>query len=340
MVSTIDDIEKLRLNCALGCVFGAFIGDALGSALEFKTRITNDMLQSALLMNGGVFGNGSGQVTDDSEMAMSMLTALSESVPRFDPDLIGRHYKYWIISRPFDIGQTTASALRPLRNVESNFWSCASDAAREYNSSSQSNGSFMRSSPLAVFCRKLSFAELKEVVINDVCMTHSNKTVQEAECLYIRFISFLIQNPKNKDGAIEDLFNCLNDVTDPNTKKWVEDAFSNKRMEAINRMGWVKIAFDHAFGQIRKEEINFDQAMSDILSLGGDTDTNAAIVGAMIGAYVGYKDLNENWKRKVEEFDSMRMPGIPREGSFLNQTLVKQKVEHVFANAPDRLIRL
>ncbi|OMJ95016.1 hypothetical protein SteCoe_1714 [Stentor coeruleus] len=334
-----DDIEYQRLNCALGCVIGAFIGDALGSALEFQTCVTQNMLISALLMDGGIFGNGPGQVTDDSELAMCILTALSETAPKFNPDLIGKYYKDWIISKPFDIGRTTALALRPLMNVTDNFWSCASESARIHNKDSQSNGSFMRSSPLAVFCRKLTFAELKEVVIDDVCMTHSNKIVQDTECLYIRFISYLIQNPKDKDNAIIDLFNCLNEVDNENTRKWIQDAFSSQPMNTNDQMGWVKIAFDYAFKQIRKHEINFTQAISEILSLGGDTDTNAAIVGAMIGAYVGYDNLNDDWKKKVEGFDSMSMRGIQREGEFLNQTLVKKKVQNIFANSPDYLIR-
>ena len=100
-------------------------------------------------------------------------------------------------------------------------------------------------------------------------------------------------------------------------------------------MGYVKIAFDHAFRQIKKPQINFDEAMRDILSIGGDTDTNACIVGAMIGAYVWYHDLRSDWKDKVETFNSTDR-GIPRP-SFLNQRKVKEQVTNIFCNAPSSL---
>jgi ADP-ribosylglycohydrolase len=36
-----------------------------------------------------------------------------------------------------------------------------------------------------------------------------------------------------------------------------------------------------------------------VLSKGGDTDTNAAIVGGMIGAIVGFKNLPHEYLKKL-----------------------------------------
>ncbi len=36
---------------------------------------------------------------------------------------------------------------------------------------------------------------------------------------------------------------------------------------------------------------------------GGDTDTNAAIVGGMIGALVGFKDIPKDMKDTMIQFD-------------------------------------
>lgn len=43
--------------------------------------------------------------------------------------------------------------------------------------------------------------------------------------------------------------------------------------------------------------------MRQIIKEGGDTDTNAAIAGGMIGALVGYKNIPEDLKQKVLNFD-------------------------------------
>ena len=92
-INSIENIlEQERLDKALGCVIGAFIGDTLGSAIEFKSVITQNMLRQALEMNGGVFGNGPGQVTDDSELAMCLLHGLADTAPLFSLESIASYY--------------------------------------------------------------------------------------------------------------------------------------------------------------------------------------------------------------------------------------------------------
>ena len=69
---------------------------------------------------GGPFELYSGQVTDDSELAMCLLHALiCEEIPedveleklgtgqKFYVDNIAKYYRSWMISDPFDIGQST-----------------------------------------------------------------------------------------------------------------------------------------------------------------------------------------------------------------------------------------
>lgn len=46
-------------------------------------------------------------------------------------------------------------------------------------------------------------------------------------------------------------------------------------------------------------EKNYEICISDTLRLAGDTDTNAAIVGGMIGAVIGRDKLPADYVRKV-----------------------------------------
>ena len=43
--------------------------------------------------------------------------------------------------------------------------------------------------------------------------------------------------------------------------------------------------------------------MREIIGQGGDTDTNAAIVGGLIGALVGLKNIPKKYSEKILEFD-------------------------------------
>ena len=74
-------------------------------------------------------------------------------------------------------------------------------------------------------------------------------------------------------------------------------------------MGWLKIAFNYSFYYLKnsddykiKENI-YSELMEKILIEGGDTDTNAAIVGGLIGALVGYSGLPPAYIDKVMSFE-------------------------------------
>jgi hypothetical protein len=43
--------------------------------------------------------------------------------------------------------------------------------------------------------------------------------------------------------------------------------------------------------------------LREVISLGGDTDTNACIVGGLLGAIVGESNIPEEMKKKVKKFD-------------------------------------
>lgn len=58
------------------------------------------------------------------------------------------------------------------------------------------------------------------------------------------------------------------------------------------------IAFTYAFYFLNKA-ISYEEAIRETLYLNGDTDTNAAIVGGLLGAYHGYKAIPEDWRNKV-----------------------------------------
>ena len=73
---------------------------------------------------GGPFSLASGQITDDSELAMMLMHGLiDKSIPPYTVqegknrenylvlDNIAYYYKQWMVSPPFDIGYTTRNAL-------------------------------------------------------------------------------------------------------------------------------------------------------------------------------------------------------------------------------------
>lgn len=52
-----------------------------------------------------------------------------------------------------------------------------------------------------------------------------------------------------------------------------------------------------------KNEFSYQDALRDILMRGGDTDTNAAIIGGLLGASEGINGINLEMVMKVLNFD-------------------------------------
>ena len=71
-------------------------------------------------------------------------------------------------------------------------------------------------------------------------------------------------------------------------------------------MGYIRIAFILSFYFLQgydKSEGYYFRCIQETIKQGGDTDTNACIVGAMIGALVGLKELPQHMLTKVVRFD-------------------------------------
>lgn len=50
-------------------------------------------------------------------------------------------------------------------------------------------------------------------------------------------------------------------------------------------------------------ELNYKDCIREIISLSGDTDTNACIAGAVVGALLGFKKIDHAMVKKVLECD-------------------------------------
>jgi ADP-ribosylglycohydrolase len=285
------------LDKALGSVVGAFIGDSIGSYLEFKTHVTEEEVEHALTMpGGGPFDLIPGQVTDDSELALALARALATG--EFDVDSIAEQYREWLHSGPFDRGYTIANALLGATNSKD----CYKNAQRTIRS--ESNGGLMRITPLAVFCSLMTDDKLVEKIVkSEQSLTHSNKTVQDAAVAYVLAIKCLIRG-----GTHIDAF----DITNENEDLQEYVAAIDDRVPGNERMGHAKIAWSYAFYHL-KNKSSYLEAMKDVLLQAGDTDTNCAIVGGLVGAALGLEKLQEEIPEQIDIFMKCRpdRPYIP-----------------------------
>jgi ADP-ribosylglycohydrolase len=85
----------------------------------------------------------------------------------------------------------------------------------------------------------------------------------------------------------------------------------------ICKQGWVMTAFGNAFHRLWREQ-DFAEALVETVMAGGDTDTNAAICGALLGAAYGRDAIPLAWRSRVLACRAVREEGVvhPRPAAF------------------------
>ncbi|MCE6949945.1 ADP-ribosylglycohydrolase family protein [Cereibacter sphaeroides] len=290
--------EAARLARAQGCLLGQLAGDALGSAVEFRTAA--DIARSHPegvrdLRDGGTWNLIAGQPTDDSEMALALARSLVAE-GGFRPEAVAQAYIDWRRSGPFDIGTTTATGIAAL---------AAGHAAR---SESQSNGALMRVAPLGLFCAG-DPARAARLGAEDARLTHPHPVCQAASAAFATAIAAGIAGA-DAEGMVRAAFDGAGEGEGGAVvRERLEAARHAPPADFHRQMGWVLTAVQNAFHRLLAGTL-LEEALIATVAAGGDTDTNAAICGALLGAAQGREAVPLRWRNALLTCRPVRAPGV------------------------------
>ena len=300
-------------DAALGAVLGALVGDAAGAVLEFFGRpiTAGDVAHALTMPGGGTWSVAPGQITDDGELTMSLLHALVEA-PESPRSAAAARYAAWVASAPFDIGNTTARSLGCLREAvfaararDAGLDVAMTEAARERCMTSKANGSLMRATPLGVWGAGRDDARLIGAAQDDARLSHPNRACVDAGVAYVLAIASLVRVPGDAARAVETATSWARAHADDEVQGWLEEALAGTSVAYTPQDGFVRIAFTHAFRHLHLGTSYVD-ALRETLAGGGDTDTNACIVGGLVGARWGADAIPEAMKAAVLGCDTRR----------------------------------
>lgn len=297
---TVRDPELL--DRALGALLGQAAGDSLGALVEgdylCHWRLPENPPTD--LADGGYFGLLAGQPTDDTEMALALARSILES-PGYDQEAAACAYADWLDSHPFDLGYTTRTALQPALKARKNGGRVAAAActAAAIDSGSQANGSLMRISPLAVWGYRLPDQELARQARLDAVLTHANPICGDAGAVYCLALAKALQGRKDREGIWrETLAWGRENGIEQTVLSALEAAGSAPPADFLDRGGWVLLALQNAFYRFLHAG-SPEAGIVETVRSGGDTDTNAAIAGALLGAFFGAESFPVSWRDKV-----------------------------------------
>lgn len=303
----LDDGQRDR---ARGAVLGSAVGDALGAAYEFGTRALGG--GSPRMLGGGLGGFAPGEWTDDTTMAWAVLDAAAtygdlRGAPALDE--VARHFRTWLESGPADIGTQTRRVLGLVGSSPTGAeLTAASHALHERTRHTAGNGSLMRTGPVALpHLDDADAAARAARAVGD--LTHHDARAVDACVLWTLAVRHAVVH-----GGLDIRVGLAS--LDPDAAAqwgaWLDEAES-REPASFSPNGFVVTALQAAWSAIAHTPVPQDDppqhlaaALETAIRIGDDTDTVAAIAGALVGARWGLSAVPAEWLDVLHGYPGLR----------------------------------
>jgi ADP-ribosylglycohydrolase len=264
-----------------GCLWGCALGDAIGMPYEFVYGMTpyEDKIVS--------FGPLHGEISDDCEMMIVLATSLAQN-KGLDEKKLAVDYCKWASSNLGDIGINTSKLFEDKRSYEEYLASYKEIFhPKKIDTWTQSNGCLMRAMPLVAYPDP-------EMWRRECSLTNPHPVTVDAHFVYLMMLRCLVQG---KSRQLD-----LSWAKEPQVKAVIRDVLfdgKNFSRDISEKRGWVLHALYCAcwtynnLGSLIEETDPFVALFREIIGkhLNSDTDTNACIAGAVLGAACGLQKM-------------------------------------------------
>ena len=299
------NLTTAQIDRVAGTMLGLACGDALGAGLEFKPRVP--YTQPIGMSGGGSFGWAPGEWTDDTAMAMCIAQVSAQGLDlrtTAAQDKVAQAWLEWA-STATDVGIQTSQVFSLARSTGT-AEALKNAAAQVHNEAGRSggNGSLMRTAPVALAYLD-DPAALVEAARAISSLTHYEDDAGDACVLWCLAIRHAILH-----GEFAPLADFLTELPEERRPLWatrIAEAEMKQSHEFANN-GWVVSALQAAWSVIVHSQTptlfpslrlfpaaHFEIAIERAARCGGDTDTVAAIAGALLGARWGATAVPSYW---------------------------------------------
>ena len=262
---------------------------------------------------------------DDDDVAQSILIAEAAAKGPLDVADLGRRLSAWEETNGSGIGLLTAEVL----SLYQGGMPIVEASRMAWNGERAGNGAVTRCAPLAIRWRDDTTALVRNSIISAAPTHWDPRCGWSCAILNLAIASTLSGQPVTADALLDTGLNGMH-ASLPELEQYgydanVPDAVGEAVVEASKRdledlrldggdMGYTLLALRVGLISLWRAP-DFEQGLRRVIEAGGDTDTNGAIVGAVLGARFGVEAIPECWREKVRR---VRRLGIPME-SYANR---------------------
>lgn len=308
------------LSKVQGCFAGVFLGDGLGMPAETLSRAQI----KAVTHGEGILGFSApltnrewmetlkpGDLTDDSQLTTVVALSLIRK-KKFDLDDMAALHVEALAASTFGWGDTSRLAIEEIRDGQR----LPSERARDYGPKRGSgNGVIMKIAPLALYhaMTRKPFTGTDHLLLDDVLLLgglthfneqasitayavarlmfeifhHSCRTSDQVRAIVQQILTEIRLIEKQGNTEASDRLKKLLDSATTASSESLEIAVGN-RFHCLDTMAFT-------IGTFMRHPTDFRKGVLEAVNAGGDTDTNASIVGALIGINCGLTAIPEEW---------------------------------------------
>lgn len=251
-------------------VYGAAVGDALGVPYEFMDR---GSFECTGMTGWGTHHQPAGTFSDDTSMILALCDSIRAKEGEIRVGDIFQRFHDWVFKgsyaidgEVFDIGNTVRTALTECKGL---------DGERD-----NGNGSLMRTAPLAY--TKATDEQVRYVS----AITHAHRYSTESCVLFVNLMREIIEGVPF-DEALE------KSIPDDEAFAFLRD-IASRPIDEVRSGGFVLDTLGAAIWCFANTDSYADCVLAAV-NLGDDTDTTAAVAGALAGAFYGCDAIPVEW---------------------------------------------
>ncbi len=299
---------------------GLAVGDALGATVEFCIPGTFEPVID--LVGGGPFQLPPGGWTDDTSQALAAAAAMV-AFRGFDPKAVMerlcqwyRSGRYSVNGKCFDIGMTSASALRQFQQ-----YGGRNPYQGLYNPTGSSNGCLMRLAPVPMAYRRSAYAAA-EASYRFALLTHGAPPAVGCTRWLGGVLASLMMGRLTKSSLVDGGFDATQAAGEDVFRDVPVEPFARSIANEVKRfrglashIAGVRACFS-ATGALRAalwayaNGDTFEEVVFLAANLGDDADTVGAIAGQLAGATYGESGIPQRWRDGLAKKDELRLTAI------------------------------
>jgi ADP-ribosylglycohydrolase len=287
----------------VGCLLGTAVGDAIGLPCEGlkkrrQLRLFPDIRRYHLLF-------GRGMVSDDTDhacMTTQTLIASGDDIDLFERTL-ARELRLWLLTLPAGVGLATLRATLRL------WFGKPPSQSGVY---SAGNGPAMRSAIIGIYCTAQRPKLIRTLVNASTRITHADPKAEygafavalaaamASDGLPVNPQDYLTVLKSQLGSQAKELTDLIIHAVESSEIGESSEAFCETLGLDNGVSGYIYHTVPVVIQTWLRHQNDLAGGISEIVRCGGDTDTTAAILGAIIGARVGKEGIPPEWLAKLQ----------------------------------------